>query len=30
MTHGFETKAQFTVENEEQIKQAPKVDFGNE
>jgi LemA protein len=30
MIFGFETKAQFTVENEEQIKQAPKVDFGNE
>lgn len=29
MVFGFDTKPQFTVENEEQIKQAPKVEFGD-
>ncbi|UCD70116.1 MAG: LemA family protein [Betaproteobacteria bacterium] len=30
MMFGFDTKPQFTVENEQQIQQAPKVDFGSE
>jgi LemA protein len=30
MVFGFDTKPQFTVENEQQIQQAPKVDFGSE
>jgi LemA protein len=28
MLFGFKEKAQFTVENEEEISKAPKVDFG--
>ncbi|UCH48638.1 MAG: LemA family protein [Betaproteobacteria bacterium] len=30
MIFGFDTKPQFTVENEQQIQQAPKVDFDSE
>ncbi len=30
MMFGFETKPQFTVENEKEISQPPKVDFGSE
>lgn len=30
MIFGFDTKPQFTVENEREIQQAPKVDFGGE
>ena len=30
MVFGFKTKPQFKVENEEQIAQPPKVDFGKE
>jgi LemA protein len=28
MLFGFKEKAQFTVENEKEISQAPRVDFG--
>lgn len=28
MMFGFKTKPSFTVENEKEISQAPKVDFG--
>ncbi len=30
MVFGYDTKPQFTVENEAQISQPPQVDFGNE
>ncbi len=30
MIFGYDTKPQFTVENEAQISQPPQVDFGNE
>jgi len=30
MMFGFGTKPQFTAENEKEISQPPKVDFGSE
>jgi LemA protein len=30
MVFGYKTKPQFTVENEDEISQPPKVDFGKE